>query len=58
MGNACLAIRHRKFRAMFLFTFLLHEWRVKPNDIALSVSACFLLCLLHVIYFVVEIAVP
>ncbi len=25
------------------------EWRVKPNDIALSVSACFLWCLLHVI---------
>ena len=42
-GGKCLSIRHRKLRAVCFDVFA--EWRVKPNDIAMSVSACFFVVL-------------
>ena len=45
----------RKRRAMFVLTFFV-EWRIKPNEVALSVPAWLLCYMRHVFQLVAEVA--
>ena len=49
-----MSISLRKLRAMFVLAFFA-KWRVKPNDVALSVPAWLLCYMWHVLQLVAEV---